>query len=322
LRFVVQQFDAKEHLRHGFAELLPLGLSYFPDLIIGLMQRKTRQRVPSKALGTFHMERRGVFMTVSTQKRNRSGLKHTLQPGIILAIVAMAIAGCGSNTPVRQAATIITTPASAYQRDLARSPKVVFIGDDTTLNWFPQTALWINKGVAGDTSGKMLARFQTDVIDLHPDIVHILLGTYDVSSETPWQVACGPATGATATCANLDAMVTMAQAAKIKVIIGTPTPWGSGSLATQLQNQAATVAKGNEEFLCQSLRYRVQYDPLYAGIPLVDYNQVLSGGGPGDSPFLPNLTDNGIDPNAAGYALMTPLAETAIAALKVGGGPK
>ena len=72
----------------------------------------------------------------------------------------------------------ITTPATAYQRDLARYPRVVFIGDDTTLNWFPQSALWINKGVAGDTSGKMLARFQTDVIDLHPNVVHILLGIY------------------------------------------------------------------------------------------------------------------------------------------------
>jgi lysophospholipase L1-like esterase len=268
------------------------------------------------------MERRGVLMTISSAMRKQSGPKQVLQAVIMVATVALAIAGCGGNTPVHQAANIITTPASAYQRDLARSPKVVFIGDDTTLNWFPQTALWINKGVAGDTSGKMLARFQTDVINLHPDIVHILLGTYDISSPTPWQVACGPETGPTATCANLDAMVAMAQAAKIKVIIATPTPWGNGPSATQLQNQAATVPYGNEEFLCQTLRYRTEYDPRYAGIPLVDYNQVLSGGGPGDSPFLPNLTDNGIDPNAAGYALMTPLAETAIAALKVGGGPK
>jgi hypothetical protein len=33
----------------------------------------------------------------------------------------------------------------------------------------------------------------------------------------------------------------------------------------------------------------------------------------------PNLTDNGIDPNAAGYAIMTPLVEKAIASLHVGG---
>jgi lysophospholipase L1-like esterase len=260
-------------------------------------------------------------MTVSTSKRMHAALRHTFVAVSTVAVLSMVTAGCGNNMPVRQAATIITTPASAYQRDLARYPKVVFIGDDTTLNWFPQTDLWINKGVAGDTSGQMLARFQTDVIDLHPDIVHILLGIYDVSSSTPWRAACGPATGPTATCANLDAMVTMAQAAKIKIIIGTPTPWGNGSLATQLASQT-TEPQGSEEFLCQSLRYRPEYDPLYAGIPLVDYNMVLSGGGPGDSPFLPNLTDNGIDPNAAGYAIMTPLVETAIASLKVGGGPR
>lgn len=261
-------------------------------------------------------------MTVSNAKRNQSGLRHALQSGMVLAIIAAATTGCGGNAPVRQAATIITTPGSAFQRDRAHYPKVVFIGDDTTLNWFSQTALWINKGVAGDTSGKMLARFQTDVINLHPDIVHIMLGTYDVSSPTAWEVACGPATGPIATCANLDAMVTMAQAAGIKVIIATPPPWGNGPLATQLGNQAGTVVNGNEQFLCQSLRYRPQFNPLYAGVPLVDYNQVLSGGGEGGSPFLPNLTDNGVDPNAAGYALMTPLAETAIGTLKVGGGPR
>jgi lysophospholipase L1-like esterase len=257
-------------------------------------------------------------MTISTAKRMHPALRYAFLPAMTAAILSTVIAGCGNSMAVRQTAAIITTPATAYQRDLARYPKVVFIGDDTTLNWFPQTALWINKGVAGDTSGKMLARFQTDVIDLHPDVVHILLGIYDVSSSTPWQAACGPATGPTATCANLDAMVTMARAAKIKVIIGTPTPWGNGSLATQLASQT-TAPQGSEEALCRSLRYRPEYDPLYAGIPLVDYNSVLSGGGPGDSPFLPNLTDNGIDPNAAGYAIMTPLVEKAIASLHVGG---
>jgi lysophospholipase L1-like esterase len=259
---------------------------------------------------------------VVTVKRDRSGLRKVLQSGIFVAITVVAGVGCASTESARQAATIITTPASAFQRDLARFPKVVFIGDDTTLNWFPQTELWINKGVAGDTSGKMLARFQADVIDLHPDIVHIMLGTYDISSPTPWQLACGADSGSIATCANLDAMVAMAQAAKIKVIIATPTPWGSGPLATQLATQAGTVPYGNEKYLCQSLRYRPQFNPQYAGVPLVDYNQVLSGSSSGDAPFLPNLTDNRIDPNAAGYALMTPLAETAIASLKVGGGAR
>lgn len=244
--------------------------------------------------------------------------KRAFQSGLFVAITVLPGIGCGTTASVRQNAAIITTPASTFQRDPAGSAKVVFIGDDVTLNWFPSTEFWINKGVAGDTSGKMLARFQTDVIDLHPAIVHILLGTYDISSATPWQVACGPASGPTATCANLDAMVAMAQAAKIKVIIATPTPWGNGSLATQLASQAATVPNGNEEFLCQSLRYRPQFDPQYAGIPLVDYNQVLSGSNTGAAPFLPNLTDNGIDPNAAGYAVMTPLAESAIASLNAG----
>jgi hypothetical protein len=68
------------------------------------------------------------------------------------------------------------------------APRVVFIGDQITYGWtsaFAANANWINQGVpvvgypsAGD-SGSTLQRFQADVIDLHPAIVHIMIGSAD-----------------------------------------------------------------------------------------------------------------------------------------------
>jgi hypothetical protein len=70
----------------------------------------------------------------------------------------------------------------------ASLPSVVLLGDDVTSQWttnstaFDQNPNWINKGVAGQTSRQVLARFQTDVIDLHPAIVNIIVGTNDVAT--------------------------------------------------------------------------------------------------------------------------------------------
>jgi lysophospholipase L1-like esterase len=67
-------------------------------------------------------------------------------------------------------------------------PKVIFIGDSITQLWgdsqlspaFVQNTNWTDKGISGQTSTQVLARFQTDVIEPHPNIVHILVGTNDV----------------------------------------------------------------------------------------------------------------------------------------------
>jgi lysophospholipase L1-like esterase len=142
-----------------------------------------------------------------------------------LAIGATALlflSGCGSaKFPVAPAGH--TTP-----------PTVVFIGDSITAIWgsgqegpqFAQHPTWIAKGISGQNSNQLLARFQTDVVALHPDIVHILVGTNDVYpgwTLGPCDVPAG-SQNAIDSPANVTAMVQMAQAADIKVILATP-PW-------------------------------------------------------------------------------------------------
>jgi hypothetical protein len=72
-----------------------------------------------------------------------------------------------------------------------------------------------------------LARFQTDVIALHPAIVHIMVGAIDSNLSDSESV---PYTGLSFA-ANLAGMVKQARAANIKVVLGlspgTAAAWDS-----------------------------------------------------------------------------------------------
>ena len=71
----------------------------------------------------------------------------------------------------------------------------------------------VNKGISGDTTAGMLARFQTNVIDLNPSHVIILGGTNDISLRLKRNVILS----------NILAMVKVALNADITPILGIPT---------------------------------------------------------------------------------------------------
>lgn len=71
----------------------------------------------------------------------------------------------------------------------------------------------VNKGISGDTTAGMLARFQTMVVDLKPSHVIIFGGTNDISLGLKNNVILS----------NIVAMVKLALYHNIKPIIGVPT---------------------------------------------------------------------------------------------------
>jgi hypothetical protein len=153
--------------------------------------------------------------------------------GYVSSNMAVAMTGSSSsnsNIPAIQAyapskTDLLLDPSGYFAvNPLTKLPKVVFIGDETTSYWpMADHPNWINKGVPGNTTDQMLARFQTDVIDLQPDVVHIMGGTYDAIDETwPAGSQCGPDA-----CANIDAMTQMAHDAGIQVVVGTPLDVGN-----------------------------------------------------------------------------------------------
>jgi hypothetical protein len=102
---------------------------------------------------------------------------------------------------------------------------------------------WINKGdsnVLGGDAGSTLARFQSDVVSLHPAIVHILVGAYDsyfVSDESALYFSQTFVT-------NLNAIVKEAKAANIKVILGTTPPISTNASGYLTEINAAIVGYG------------------------------------------------------------------------------
>ena len=203
----------------------------------------------------------------------------------------------------------------------ATPPKVVFIGDQFTYMWgatppFAANTNWINQGWAwtpvsdcfllctGGTSESTAGRFQTDVIDLHPAIVHIMIGADDLSEDDDATQSVGGISPGFLS--SLEEMVNMAKAANIKVILGIESwQWASAwpNVPYQLNSIIATYGAQNN-------------------IPVINYAdalcQCVSSTGGLFSPVPPGpymvagAEDLGLVPNVAGYALMTEMAEAVI----------
>lgn len=172
---------------------------------------------------------------------------------------------------------------------------MVFIGASITQLWANYADFaannWIDKGVSGQTSVQVAARFQTDVIALKPDAVHILVGTNDID---PWWV---PQT----TWDAFTEMIAEAKAAGIPVYIGTVPPWGDGPGAKA----------SNPDYAGQNVRVATLNAWLKSqtGVTVIDYHALLAGT---SGLYNPAMTVDGIHPNAAGYAVMTPAVVKAL----------
>ena len=105
--------------------------------------------------------------------------------------------------------------------------KIVCLGDSLTYGYLVERqAAWphllgerrkaevANKGVCGDTSAGILARFQADVVDEHPSQVIIMAGTNDLIWHVPLSVIE----------ANLAAMVFQAYQYNIQPFLGVSIP--------------------------------------------------------------------------------------------------
>jgi acyl-CoA thioesterase-1 len=218
---------------------------------------------------------------------------------------------------------LLATVLSAFFSASAATapPKVVFIGDQFTYMWgatppFAANPNWINQGwdspvstycflsCSGGTSGGTLARFQTDVIDLHPAIVHIMVGVDDLANDDDATQAIGGVNPGLLT--NLTAMVNMAKAANIQVILGMEsTLWASAS-PPYAQSINAVIAGYGAQNKIQVINYA---DALCQCVNSTG----ASGTGNGSQYLMGASIPVSISiPTVAGYALMTQMAEVAI----------
>jgi lysophospholipase L1-like esterase len=181
-----------------------------------------------------------------------------------------------------------------------RAPKpgedrVVFLGDQITDKWTPffPGKPYLNRGIANQTSPQMLVRFRQDVISLKPKVVVIEAGTNDLASVT------GPSTeGMIAE--NFMSMVELAKVNGIRVVLASVTP-----VCDCFTNQTALRPQGK----IISLNGWIKGYAASSGSVYLNYYASLADG----RNFKKDLTSDGLVPNEAGYNVMTPLAEKAIA---------
>ena len=173
--------------------------------------------------------------------------------------------------------------------------RVIFLGDQITENWrafFPGKP-YINRGIAGQTTPQMLVRFHQDVVSLKPKVVVIQGGTNDLAGVT------GPATEGTMA-DNFMSMVEIAKANGIRVVLASVTPvCDCFTKQTGLRPQGKIIG----------LNGWIKDYAARSGSVYLDYYSALAEG----RNFKKELTVDGLQPNEAGYAVMAPLAEKAIA---------
>jgi len=185
----------------------------------------------------------------------------------------------------------------------AREPRVVLMGDSITFHWTPELlprftdTAWVNRGIPGQNSSQMLLRFEDDVAALSPAVVVILAGTNDLKV-----YAGSPADAAPAILArlgsNVTAMADIASARGIRVVIGAIPPFDAERDGNRRDPETRRAANA---WLRTFAKAR--------GLAFADYEGLADA----DGRLRGDLTEDGLHPNAAAYALMRPVLAGAVA---------
>ena len=194
----------------------------------------------------------------------------------------------------REANALLAPPAAGEDR-------VVFFGDSITDIWklaeyFPGKP-YINRGISGQTTPQMLVRFRQDVIDLHPKVVVVLAGTNDIAGNT------GPMRNQDIE-ANYASMADLARANGIRMVFASVLPVHNYTADAKdffAQRSPARILALNDWLKDYCAKNRLVYLDYFGA--LVDDKGMLKR----------EMADDGLHPNDAGYKIMAPLAEKAIA---------
>jgi lysophospholipase L1-like esterase len=182
----------------------------------------------------------------------------------------------------------------------AHESRVVFFGDSITDIWkladsFPGKP-YINRGIGGQTTPQMLVRFRADVIDLQPKVLVILAGTNDIAGNT------GPMSLPEIE-ANYASMAELARLHDIHVVFASVLPVNNYTPRAQdffAQRSPEKILELNRWLKAYCAAKDYAYLDYFSA--MVDDKGMLKA----------NLAEDGLHPNAVGFKVMAPLAESAI----------
>jgi len=197
--------------------------------------------------------------------------------------------------------------------------RVVFVGDSITDYWkladyfTGKPYVVLNRGIDGQTTPQMLVRFRQDVIDLHPDVLVVLAGTNDIAGVT------GPTRNEDIE-ANYASMAELARMHHIHVVFASLLPAhnytaeAKESFALRPRERILALNAWLKDYCAKNGLVYLDYFSA-----LVDEHGMDEHGMDEHGMLRRDLSDDGLHPNGAGYKIMAPLADKAIASALAGG---
>jgi uncharacterized protein (TIGR02246 family) len=177
--------------------------------------------------------------------------------------------------------------------------RVVFYGNSITEVWaqffpamFPGKP-YIGRGISGQTTPQLLVRFNQDVVALKPKVVVILAGTNDIAGNT------GPSTIEMIE-DNLRSMAEIAKANGIRVVLSSVLPVYDYPWRPGLEPAPKIMA----------LNAWMKGYAAKVGATYLDYHSAMQDSRHG---MRDGLSSDQVHPTEAGYRVMAPLADRAIA---------
>lgn len=181
--------------------------------------------------------------------------------------------------------------------------RVVFMGNSITDGWpgndpeFFKDGI-IGRGISGQTSDQFLLRFRQDVIALKPKVVVINYGTNDIAENNG-------SYNEDYTFSNIQSMVELAKAHKIKVVLASCLPAKEMPWRKEVKDVMAKIRHLNARVEAYAKANKVTY---------VDYfSHLVSEDG---TCFRPEWTKDGVHPNRDGYKVMEQVIAPVIAKLR------
>jgi len=188
--------------------------------------------------------------------------------------------------------------ANAALEAIGKRPTAVFMGDSITEGWIeadPEFFAgngYVDRGISGQSSSQMVARFEQDVVALRPRAIHIMAGTNDIGGAT------GPISE-DEFAGNIRAMLDMAKANGIAVVLAGIPPM-SRLLPRPDFDTRPVVPRLNARLKALAKEY---------GATWVDYFPPLAAP---DGSFDARFANDGVHPTRAGYHVMEPMARAAL----------
>lgn len=219
----------------------------------------------------------------------------------LLALGGYAVPAAAQAPADRDGLTRYAAANQALPAPQAARPRIVLLGNSITDAWPKADSAffaskryeYVGRGIGGQTSPQMLVRFQQDVLALHPKVVAILAGINDIAENT------GPY-DPQATLNNVKSMTELAQANGIRVILCSVLPAYDFPWRKGLTPAPKVLA------LNQMLKaYAAQQHATY-----LDYHSAMADSRQG---LPPTLAKDEVHPTLAGYRIMGPLLEQAVA---------